>query len=303
MAEEEAKPVEERLLDIITGEPEVEEPVEEVVEEEPEEEVDGEVIEVAADPEDEVVEIEIDGELVEVPVKYKDHFLRQSDYTKKTQEVAAERKAVEVQLGVVEQSRQQYEFAQSVQPDVLKAQQLDAQADQYHQHLRDNIDSLSATDITKIQMAIQDAKSERDGIIRDVTQKQTDFQQAQEQSHAELLNKGTEVLRQKIPGWGKEHQEQVREYALQSGYTEAEIANVVDPRQVETLYKARQYDALKAGTVPAVKQVQTAIKPKPRNKMDQQAKDRLAINKIRKSDLSSAKKADALMDKIGDRFS
>jgi len=37
--------------------------------------------------------------------------------------------------------------------------------------------------------------------------------------------------------------------------------------------------------------------------MDQAAKDRLALNKIKKSDASSAKKADAIMDKIGDRFS
>ena len=302
MADEE-RAVEDRLLEAITGESEVEE-VEEQEEPEAEEvEVEEVAEEVAADPEQEVVEIEIDGELVEVPVKYKDHFLRQKDYTVKTQEVAAQRKAVEVQMGAVEQARQQYDFAQSVQPSILKAQQLEAQAEQYHEHLRSNIDSLSATDITKIQMAIQDARNERDGIINDVKAQQTEFQQAQEQSRTELLNKGTEVLRQRIPGWGETQQKQVREYAISTGFTEAEISQVTDPRQVEALYKASQYDALKSGVVPAVKAVQTAIKPSPRNKMDQEAKDRLAINKIKKSNLSDAKKADALMDKIGDRFS
>jgi len=313
------KPLDERALDAILGEDAVDldstednDSAEDVIADESASEAPDDTIEPdeggseGSDDdavEAEVVELEIDGELVEVPVKYKDHFLRQQDYTTKTQEVASQRKEVEVQQGEVALRKQQYDFAEEVRPDLDKARALEAQANQYHEHLRTNVDNLSATDITKLQMAITDSRSERDEIVNGIKEKQAGFQQAQEQSHKELLNKGTEVLKQRIPGWGKEHQEQVRQYAVESGYTEAELQGVVDPRQVETLWKARQYDALKSGVVPAVKAVQKAIQPKARNKMDQSAKDRLALNKIKKSALDSPKKAEAIMDSIADRFS
>lgn len=311
MANDETKPIDERALDAIIGTEEVEEPeADEAPEaiEELEPAVEGEEAkpEEKAEPEEEapeVVEIEIDGELLEIPAKYKDHFMRTKDYTEKTQAVAAQRKEVEVQIGLIEQTRQSFEFAESIRDDVAKAEALEAQAVQIHDHLRTNVDNLSSQEITKLQLAITDARSERDEIGRVVQNKTGEFQQAREQAHRELLNKGTEVLRQRIPGWGEKQQKQVREYALNSGFTEAEIAQVVDPRHVEALYKASQYDALKSGVAPAVKLVQSTLKPKARDKMDQAAKDRLALNKIKKSSLSESKKADAIMESIEDRFS
>ena len=44
--------------------------------------------------EPETVEIELDGKKYTVPADLKDSFLMQSDYTRKTQEIAAERKAL-----------------------------------------------------------------------------------------------------------------------------------------------------------------------------------------------------------------
>lgn len=310
MANEETKPIDERALDAILGTEEVEETEAPDVEAESTEEVDAATDDDKSEDEEdekeeapEVVEIEIDGELLEVPARYKDHFMRTKDYTEKTQAVAAQRKEVEVQIGLIEQTRQSFEFAESIRDDIAKAEALEAQAVQIHDHLRSNVDSLSSQEITKLQLAITDARSERDEIGKVVQNKQGEFQQAREQSRRELLNKGTEVLRQRIPGWGEQQQKQVREYALNSGFTEAEIAYVVDPRHVEALYKASQYDALKSGVAPAVKLVKSAVKPKSRNKMDEAAKGRIARSKIRKSSLSSPKKAEAIMDSIEDRFS
>jgi len=279
-----------------------EEPAEEVVE--VEEPVEAKEEEVEA-PAEEYVEIEVDGELLSVPEKYKDHFLRQQDYTTKTQDVAAQRKEVEVQLGAIEQTRQQFNFAESVQGDVIKAQQLEDTANQYHQYLRDNIDSLSSTDIEKIRFSIEDSRRQRDELVNSLTTKQTEFQQAQEQSYSELLNKGTEVLQQRIPGWGGPQQKQVREYALSTGFTEAEISQVVDPRQVEILYKASQYDSLKAGAVPAIKKVQEApkIKQKARDpKSGKFVKQKDLQNKLKDPKRSDRDKARDIQKEMGERF-
>ena len=259
---------------------EVEEPTEEV---EAQEE-DTEEVEAAPEeeqPEETVVEIEVDGELLEVPEKYKDYFLRQQDYTQKTQAIADERRQVEVLQGQAQQKLEEFEFAQSVWDDVILAQQKNAEAEQWTQYLKDNIDALSATDIEKVRMAREEALTEAQNIATQVQQKQNEFQQSREQSFTELLNKGTEVLKQRIPGWGEDHQGQVRDYGLKAGFSEQELNTVIDPRQVEVLWKAAQYDALQEGKTAAVKKVQSApkIKAKSRQPMQKEVGDKLNLRK------------------------
>lgn len=262
-------------------------------------------VEAKADDEPEYVEIEHDGKLYEVPTELKDAFLKSADYTQKTQEVSQQRKQVEVQIGEIQQRAAQFEFAESVQPDVLKAQQLEATAEQYHQYMRDNIDQLSSTDIEKIRITIEDTRRQRDELVNSIQQKTTEFQQAQQQSREELLNKGTEVLKQKIPGWGETQQKQVHDYALSLGFTEAEIGQVVDPRQVEALWKAQQYDALKSGAKPAVKKVQGApsIRPKARDpKTGKFAKQEKLKKQLKSTKLTQADKANLIGEDIASKF-
>ena len=310
MADEAQAQAEEAIADVLFGPEETQEeaPEEELVAEEVESEESEErevTPEVEGDDTSDMVEIEWDGQLIEAPKSVADALMRQSDYTQKTQEVAAQRKAIEVQYGENELRAQQFAFAQAVNPDVIKAQQLEQQAEQAHQYLRDNIDSLSSTEIEKIRLAVDDARRERDQLVQSMSQKHSQFQQAQEQSRQELLNKGTEVLRSKIPNWGAEAQRQVQEYALSSGYTEAEVSQVVDPRQVETLWKASQYDSLQKGKAAAVRKVQDAptIKPKSRNPMPKHVKDNLNLRKKLKSEkLTNSDKAGLIGDSIADKF-
>lgn len=250
-------------------------------------------------------DVEYEGKLYSVPVELKDALLRTNDYTQKTQEVAATRKEAEILRQQNIQALQNFQFAESIQGDVLKAQQLEDQATQAHQYLRDNIDSLSATDIEKIRLAVDDARKERDDLVRAVQGKQQTHQQAQQQSRAELLTKGTEVLRQKIPGWGDGGQAQVRDYALSAGFTEEEVQSVLDPRQVLTLWKAAQYDTLQQGKAEAVRKVvgTPTIKAQSRNPMPEDVKAKLNLRKqLKNPKLTSKAKARKIQDALGDRF-
>ena len=273
---------------------------------EPEDESEDDEVEAKADDDEpEYVEIEVEGKLYEVPTELKDAFLKNADYTQKTQEVSQQRKQVEVQIGEIQQRAAQFEFAESVQPEVLKAQQLEATAEQYHQYMRDNIDQLSSTDIEKIRITIEDTRRQRDELVNSIQQKTTEFQQARQQSMQELLNKGTEVLKQKIPGWGETQQKQVHDYALSLGFTEAEIGQVVDPRQVEALWKAQQYDALKSGAKPAVKKVQGApsIRPKARDpKTGKFAKQQQLKKQLKSTKLTQSDKANLIGEDIASKF-
>lgn len=281
----------------------IEEPTEEVTEEveEPTEETEEE-----PDPkpvpegEDAMVEFEWEGQIIEAPQNIKDALMRNKDYTEKTQANSTQRKELEIQRGNLDRLDSQYKFAVSVQDDVMKAHQLDQQIEQARTYLRENVDGMTATDITKIQMAMDETRLERDKIINDVRNKSTEHQQAHEQTLTELMTKSTEVLKQKIPGWNDESEGQLRSYALEQGIPENTYNAVVDPLEKVILHKAMQFDALKSGVVSAVKTVQNAptIKPKSRSPMSKETQDHLNLRKRIKNPKRSAqeKSVDIGMD-------
>ena len=77
----------------------------------------------------EFVNVEYEGTEYEVPAKLKDALLRQSDYTTKTQALAAERKALEAQSAAFQQ---QQELNQQTFDDVAQVKALDQQIEQYN---------------------------------------------------------------------------------------------------------------------------------------------------------------------------
>lgn len=311
MAEEsqvvEEKPVEEAIedqaADFLFGTEDEYEPAPEPV-------VEGEESEVEASDEEEApefVEVEYDGQLYEVPPELKDAVLRQADYTTKTQEVATQRKQAEVLLGEIEQARQRFEFAEKVQPRIMEAQMKKAEAEQYQEYLSQYINSpdFNVQNVEQIRERIRQSQHEAETIATEIQKEQQEFQQAQEQAHVELLNKGTEVLSQKIPGWGEESQKQLRDYGLSNGFTEAELNQLIDPREVETLWKASQYDALQAGKAQAVKKAQSApaIKPKARDpKSGKFVKQKKMQNALKSGKLSESEKAKLIGEDIASRF-
>lgn len=306
--------IEESLGDLIHGEEEVieevaevEEPVEESAEEpevegdEPEEEPPEPVVE----GDDDTVEVEFEGQLIEAPKLVAEALMRNKDYTEKTQALAADRKQVEIQGDNLKRINAEYEFARQIQSEVIKANQIESQIDQTRTYLRENVDSLSHTDIEKIRIAIDDLSTDRDKIINEVTNKNSEFQQAQKQTLEELLTKSTEVLRQKVPGWGEKHEAEIKDYALSLGVPEVTFQSVVDPLEKLILHKAMQYDALKSGAVPAVTAVKTAptIKSKSRSVIaDKHRTDSKLRKQLKSKNISDKAKSKLLEDDIGNRL-
>lgn len=258
-------------------------------------------------PESEFVEVEFDGRLYEVPQELKDALLRQSDYTTKTQEVSAQRKQAEIQLAQVEQAAQRFELSEKLMPKIMEAQMKAAEAEQYQAYLTQYINSpdFSSQTVEQIREKIRQSQHEAQQIAQQVQAEQQELQQAQEQAHAELLKKGTEVLNEKIPNWGEASQKQLMDYGLGSGFSEQELRQLVDPREVEVLWKASQYDALQAGKSQAVKKVEAApqIKPKSRNPMPKDVQNKLNIRKkLKSNNLTKHQKQSLIAEDIGQRW-
>ena len=273
--------VEDRIADAVLGpdEPEQEEQVEEPVEAEAEEtaEAPDEQEEESAEPE--IFEIEINGNLYEVPKDIRDEIEKAQDYTKKTQSLSAERKEFETVRTRLEQAQKQYEFANSIAQEAAQVQTLDWQLQQGHQYLKDNFANLSDKEILQLRYQLDELKQQKDGVQQSLQAKYGEFQQAQEQTQKELLDKSTGVLRSKIPNWDKV-QDEVMGFAKELGFTESEVNQaLVDPRQMQIAHDAMKYRQLKTGKSAAVAKVEKAIKPKSRDPMPDDVKKRLNLRK------------------------
>jgi len=301
----------EKVGEMMTSDEVVEEPVEAPEIEEPEvEEPETDEVEATDEPDEtpviepESVEVEYDGILYDVPIALKDALLRQQDYTVKTQEVALSRKEYEVQVDQIANERKQYEFAQSVFDEVLEIRNLDSQAEQWKDYIRTNVDNMSPLDIEKARMSRDELIERRDKLAQDIQVKQTNYQQAQDQSQAEVLKKGTEVLKQKIPDWGPDKEKLVQEFALGLGYSPSQLLSVT-PTDVVVLHGYMQYQALLEGKTAAVKKVQSApkIKTSSRDPMPEDVKRKLNLRKQLKNPKRSSKdKARDIQKELGERF-
>lgn len=182
-------------------------------------------------------EIEFEGEKFKVPAKLKDAFLRQADYTRKTQEVAEIRKQAEAQA---ETARQREAFIQHNVAEVARIQAIDTELAQFQQVNWDQLWDSDPVQAGKLNQRAQFLQAQRAQTEQVLTQRQAQFLQWQQQEAAKRLNEGQQVLKREIPNWGTEIQDQLRTYALNTGWSAGELQNIT-PRQVVALYRDFQF--------------------------------------------------------------
>ena len=186
-------------------------------------------------------------------------YQRSKDYTKKSQEVAEQRKAIEAErakLSQVEQERQAY--AQRLQAiDQFLSKQLQGE----------NLESLKETDPIgyAVKVAERTEKEKQLAVIRAEQQRIAQVQQAEQQQKLQVhLQSEAQKLVDVIPEFGTEKgqdlKRQIREYALNIGYSEQDLANLYDHRAVLALYKAMKFEKLQQAKPDAMKRVQEAPK-------------------------------------------
>jgi len=249
----------------------------ETYEPEAEEETEGEGEEVEAEESDDADESEGDSEeepeendsseYVTVTVDGEDHqvtldelrkgYQRQSDYTRKTQQVAEERKAAEQERQNVQQERQQLHHRLQQLEQALGQQ---AQEPDWERLWQEDPDEYN-----RQRWAWQDrkekleqAQQERKRLQRQQQEEsQRQFQQRVQQEHQRLL--------ERLPHWqdegtAKTEKPAVMTYAKQLGFSDEELQQVADSRAVEALYKAMKYDELQAKKPAAKKKASKAPK-------------------------------------------
>jgi len=242
---------------------------EEIVEESEDEEseTEDEVEEEESDEEQPIqsVKLKVNGEEIEKPLDEIVALAQQGlDYTKKTQEVAEQRKAVETMQEQLKAQEQQFMEQQQLNSllieDVAKITSLDQQLSQYA-----NVDwqKLTDSDFVEAQkhyMAYNQLQQERNNLVSQFEAKRQEALTKHQSALAERIKQGKEVLAKEIPNWSPETTQEVVTTGKEYGFTDDELNAIVDPRHVKVLYDAMQWRKLKSKN-PVVKKKVASAKP------------------------------------------
>ena len=260
--EEEAAPTEE--------EESTEEIQDESLEEESEEELEEESTEDADESESEeevLYAVNVNGEEHTIPLdELIKGYSRQSDYTRKTQELSEQRKSIEAN---------QNKWNAEIQQIQTERQQYVSALQNVIENSMGSLDQFATVDWATLKndnpleyITKRDEYREAQDKVRQAQFQQQQAQQAHQQesqrNHHRVLQEEHGKLVEALPEWSEQKTRQklsseIKEYALSQGYTTEEISSLIDHRSLMTIYKAMKYDKASSPSV-----VKKKVKNKPR---------------------------------------
>lgn len=187
--------------------------------------------------------LEVDGEETTVE-ELRNGYLRQKDYTRKTQELAENRKAMQAELAELDRERAEY------------AQLLPAMAERIRQAAEQepDWDKLYDTDPTmaaKAERQWRKQQDERQAQLQAVKAEQERMRQIAEHKNQQLqqqyLQQQREILPEVIPEWrdrkvAAAEATQIRDFLLGEGFTEQDVGGMTNATLVKLARKAMLYD-------------------------------------------------------------
>lgn len=183
-----------------------------------------------------------------------------ADYTKKTTEVAEQRKAVEVERQAIEEAK----YARDLYAQRLQAMEefIVAQAPQEDlASLKENDPIGYAVKVAELQEKKEQLSAIRAEQNRIAQMQQAEQAQAMQQRVAQEAQKLTQVLPEfSDPTKGENLRKEIRTYGKSLGFTDEELSSVYDSRHVVTLHKAMMYDKLQKSKPALTKKVAEAPK-------------------------------------------
>lgn len=214
-------------------------------------------------------------------------YLRQSDYTRKTQEVAETRKALQAESSEVLRERAQYATLLTALEQQIQLTEVPAEPDWDRLYAQDPIQASRAE--RQWRKEVEARREKLDAIRAEKARVEQANAQREQAEFRQFVAEQREVLvTELLPSWRdpkveRREKAEVVEYALQSGLSPDEVRTLADARAVALLYKAMKYDkamqrkaeASKAGAKsaaasPTLKPGSAAAKPAPAVEMKKQ---------------------------------
>jgi hypothetical protein len=238
--------------------------------------------------------VKVGKEEMEVPLdELLKGYSRTSDYTRKTQEVAEARKAVEAERQKIEEAaRLRDTYAQRLQVIEQMLSQGEKGEDLAALKESDPIGyAVKVAEQTEREKQLAAVRAERQQIAQQQQAEQS--QRLQAHLQAEALKLQEAIPEMADPAKSQAIKTDIRNYAKKIGFSDEELAQVYDSRAVTALYKAMQFDKLTQGKADAVKKVAQAPRMMRPGTSTPEARESSEAKKLRERLRQSGKKGDA----------
>lgn len=214
------------------------------------------------------VKLKVNGEELEKPLDEVIALAQQGlDYTKKTQEVAEQRKALEEYAQTVQVQEQvfmqQVQLQQALIGDVAQLTAIDKQLSAFNdvnwQELSDN----DFVEAQKLFFTYNQLQQQRGQLATELEAKAQQIQQTQSAKMQEKIAQGKEILAKEIPNWSRETTQELMSVGKEYGFSDDELGTIIDPRHVKVLHDAMQWRKLQKNSVAKnkVSQAKPVVKP------------------------------------------
>lgn len=260
---------------------------EELIEEQSEDS--GDVEEQDQPPSEPTYKVKVDGEEVEVPLsELLNGYSRSSDYTRKTQEVAETRKAIEERAQLLQA---QEGLIAATFEKAAELKQLQAQLSRFDDVNWQELSDSDPVQAQKLLIARQQLERALGTKAQELQQEQSRYQQLTALQRQQVLQEQAKALKERLPDFSPEMAQRIRDTTKAYGYTDQDLANVTDAKLVHILHDAMKWRDLQAKAPQAMKKVAqapTMVKPAAptQRRVNQAAVDRLK-SKGRVEDLAA----------------
>lgn len=216
--------------------------------------------------EEEQDELEVDGKKFALPKsvaeRLKSERMMQADYTRKTQDLSTQRQQFETER---ENAQKHYQAQQQFIQEHAKVVALNDQLSAYEKLDWNALIQQDPQQAMVYQQQQRELERQRDEAQSSIAQKQQQLALDEQQFFAKQVQDAMAYVEREIPGWTKERDGQLQQYARNLGLNEKELGPVFikNPALFSILHKAEMYDRL-AKAPPKQTQQAAPAKPVPR---------------------------------------
>jgi hypothetical protein len=210
-------------------------------------------------------EIEHEGQKYKVPKALKESFLRQADYTRKTQELAEQRRTVEARHAEI---AQQAELHAQTLTERVQLKTVEDQLAQYNNvDWRQYTAQYGAEETATAMAQWQQLRDAQSSLTNAISSKETEHRLSGERMAATALQEAEQVLAKEIKGYGPDLVRNIAQTASTIGFTPQELRDSLigengkaDVRSFKVLAELHELRAFKAQHETKTQKAQTAEK-------------------------------------------
>lgn len=248
-----------------------------------------------------LAELDWDGQKYQVPMKLKDAFMKNDDYTKKTQALAEQQRNLEQVRSLSEQRQLESSFHESVQAENKELNVIDAYLAQ-----ASKVDwtTMTTDQMLRHKVELDQIKERRGDLQRAIAEKQGKFQSDLKARLSDIRAKTRELASKSITDFTEDTEKAMRAFAATEGLGEFEMDNVLlDPRSFKIVWKAMQFDKIQKTSTQATDAVGKVLKPGAASeRMPAKTVNQLNFNKAMKGAKTSGQKAQVIETRLAGMF-